>query len=452
MTYTEALAYLDTFLNYEKTALNADLPKHFNLRRVAALLAAMGDPHHAVPVVHVAGTKGKGSTCAFVSAVLREAGYRVGLFTSPHLVSPRERLQVGGACVAAGEFAELVRRARSVLDAHRATDNGRLTFFEVYTALAFRHFAEARADIAVLEVGMGGRLDATNVVIPVLSVITPIGLDHTAALGNTLGRIAREKAGIIKPGRPVVVAHQQPSARDAILQAAADRHAPVVEVDVAAGSEREGIWSGREHCHLHRGDCSLRDLSLRLVGAHQVANAATAFVALTELRRTGWRIPDVALRSGLDAAWAAARFQVGRGPGGSVLVLDCAHTLESAQALSATLADFFGGRRVSLVVGMSADKNADAFARALSGMAAQVVVTRARTSSRSADPTALLEAWRHHCADVSVAGSVEEAVERAVAKSAEQPLCVTGSVYLAGEALQSVASDHWSTLQQEVGL
>lgn len=439
MTPEASLAYLNSFLNYEKTPLNANLPRDFNLLRVVRLLEALGCPHERIPVVHVSGTKGKGSTCAFIERILRTAGYRTGLFTSPHLVHSTERIRVGGKPISAEEIASLVKRLRPLLEAHRESEHGRLTFFEVWTVLAFQHFVEANVDISVIEVGMGGRLDATNVVNPLVTAITPVGLDHTAVLGNTLDSIAREKAGIIKPRRPLVLAPQSPSARAVLLDVARKQDAPVYEVGKTLQAERIGIREGREWCSLQEGTCRLEGVGLRLWGHHQVENAAVAFGIALRLREKGWNLPETVLKEGLTKATFPGRFQRVLGPRGKLVVLDCAHTVEAAWALRRTLADALGKRSVTLIVGMSADKNLSGFASVLAPIASEVFLTQARETPRAVEPNLLVPFWRNFCSHVYVVESVGEALEEAARRAPrEGVLCVTGSVFLVGEAFKEM--------------
>jgi dihydrofolate synthase/folylpolyglutamate synthase len=442
VTIDEAFAYLNSFLNYEKTPLNANLPRDFNLLRVYRLLEALGCPHERVPAVHVAGTKGKGSTCAFTERILRAAGFRTGLFTSPHLVRPTERIRVNGEPITPEALASLVTRLRPLLDTHRESEHGKLTFFEVFTTLAFQHFVEVAADVLVVEVGMGGRLDATNVLMPVVTAITAVGLDHQAALGNTLDSIAREKAGIIKPHRPLVLAPQSPTAREVIHDVARAHEAPVYEVGNAIQAERIGIREGREWCSLRGDACRLEGVGLRLLGRHQVDNAATAFGVALRLRKAGWRISDSALLEGLRSATIAGRFQIVPGPNERVVVLDCAHTTEAAWALRRTLADVFGDRPIAFVVGMSVDKNLSDFASALAPVAAEAYLTRTRENPRAADPDHLARLWRNLCPNVRIAETVSDAIAFATnRRDSERVVCVTGSVFLVGDAIQTMGLD-----------
>ncbi len=448
MNYSDARRYLDTYLNYEKAPLNARVLRGFNLARVERVLEAVGSPHQRVPVVHIAGTKGKGSTATFVYRILLAAGYRAGLYTQPHLVSPRERFQTCGGCITRAQMAGLLEQLQPAFDEHRESELGRLTFYEVYTVMAFAYFAQAALDVAVLEVGMGGRLDATNVVDPVVSVVTPVDIDHVDALGNTLEQIAGEKAGIIKPAKPVVMGHQQTSAEAVIRRAAAAVEAPLVDVRAEIETTRAGARLDADVCSFHGRDIRLGDVRLRLVGAHQTQNAATAIAVARLLRDAGWSVPGRAIRDGLQQARIHGRFHVVRLPDGRRCVLDAAHTPASGAALARTLREATSGEPITLIVGMSSDKDAAGFAQALAPAASHVVLTRAESNPRAFDPEHLAALFSPHCESLSV----EQSLPAAVANAPGDTVCVTGSVYIVGDALRDVAPDAYSEFRREVGL
>ncbi|TLN23908.1 hypothetical protein FDZ74_03345, partial [bacterium] len=296
--FQQALDYLYSFVDYSLTRNLRNLPEKFNLDRMRALMLRLGNPHQKYPVIHVAGTKGKGSTAAMIAGALQAAGYRVGFYTSPHLIEFTERVQVNREQISRQALVDIVEQLKP-----HVAEIPQLTTFELTTAIGFLYFAQQAVDIAVVEVGLGGRLDATNVVTPLLSVITSISYDHTFVLGHTLAAIAGEKGGIIKPGRPVVIAPQKDEARDVFIALAQERHAPLTQVGVdVTYSLGEHSLAGQSFHVAARGQAGAPlELSIPLLGTHQVENAATAYTALLIARREGFAIPDEAIRHGFSA-------------------------------------------------------------------------------------------------------------------------------------------------------
>jgi dihydrofolate synthase/folylpolyglutamate synthase len=437
MTYEEALRFWFGRVNYEQRSPRRD---DLHLGRMRALLSLLGEPQHRLRIVHIAGTKGKGSTAALLAAVLRRAGYRTGLFTSPHLSRVEERIQLDGVPVSPAELAVLmadVRPAVERLDAARAPGSIGVTFFEIATALGFLHFVRHRADVAVVEVGLGGRFDATNVCRPLVSLITSISHDHTEQLGNTLASIAFEKAGIVKPGRPVLSGVRPAEARAVIERVCRQRGAPLRQVDVdysyaySAGRVLNGGARTRVRVRTWRRDWP--EMEVGLLGEHQAANAALAVTAVEVLREAGLHVPDAAVAAGLAGVeWPARLEVVGRRP---LAVLDCAHNVASAQALLDALLTSFPGRgRRLLVFAGSADKDIAGMLRVLAPHFAGAYLTRFG-SARAVPPERLGELWL-------VAGGGPHALfpdpaaawQAALADARPEDLiCATGSVFLAGE-------------------
>ncbi|OGX41580.1 MAG: hypothetical protein A3C53_08425, partial [Omnitrophica WOR_2 bacterium RIFCSPHIGHO2_02_FULL_68_15] len=317
-----------------------------------ALMAALGHPERRWGAIHVAGTKGKGSTCALSAAILQAAGIRTGLYTSPHLVHLSERIQVDGRPVTAETLAAAVDAVRPSV----AQLPSPPTYFEVLTAIAFWVFAEAGVELAVVEVGLGGRLDATNVVDPLVSVITPVSLDHTDLLGSTLTAIAREKAGIIKPGRPVVVAPQSPDALAVLKAVAEEQGAPCLEVAARAQVRVLEASAEGQRVALRTAAGTSRTIALPLLGAHQADNLATAVTALESLPAP-WAIADAAVAEGAARVVWPGRLQVlERRPW---VVLDGAQNAASAAALRDAVRALWPARPVHLVLGLSANKDLD---------------------------------------------------------------------------------------------
>jgi dihydrofolate synthase/folylpolyglutamate synthase len=446
LTYEQALAFWFGRINYEQ---RTPLPGDLKLDRMRALLALLGTPQERLRIVHVAGSKGKGSTSAMLAAALRRAGYRVGLFTSPHLTRVEERIQVDGVPVTPDALAALVAAVQPAVEA-LAAGEGAATFFEVATALGFLHFARCRVDVAVIEVGLGGRFDSTNVCRPLVAVITSISLDHTQQLGTSVASIAGEKAGIVKPGRPVVSGATGPVARQVIQSVCRERGAPLRQLGtdfryryepgrVASDSAtRHSALSPQHFLRRPRVQVVTEErawppLELDLLGEHQAANAAVAVACVEQLRREGLSIADGAVAAGLGAVGWPARMEVlGRRP---LVVLDCAHNVASAQALVATLLTSFPPRRRLLVFAGSGDKDLAGMFRVLAPHFTHAFLTRYGNSPRGVPPGRLAELLRQ-VADLpaTTCATPAEAWQAARAMAtAENLICVTGSVFLAGE-------------------
>lgn len=414
-TYSDALTYLNQFISYERQPPIKYSPETLNLDRVHALLDRLGRPERAFRSIHIAGTKGKGSTAAMIESGVRAAGYRTGLYTSPHLHTFRERVRVNGTFISREDFARLVDE----LEPHVAAVAG-VTWFEIITALAFLHFAQVHIEVGVIEVGLGGRFDATNVLTPLVSVITPLSLDHTNLLGNSIEQIAFEKAGIIKPRVPVVSAPQQPAAWDVIRRVARMRAAPLT----VAPHPLALCEAPRE-----RGSSHEPGVRLPLLGAHQIINAATAITALHVANERGLTISDEAIRAGLlNVQWPGRLEVLSRDP---LVVVDGAHNGDSAEKLAAALRDVFHHDQWTLIIGVSADKDLAAILDALLPVAARVIVTRAR-HVRAAD----VETLSRHVAARGVApieaADVARAIELACAD--QDPIIITGSLFTVAEA------------------
>jgi dihydrofolate synthase/folylpolyglutamate synthase len=427
----EARAWWYGLINFEqRTPLAADL----KLDHMRALLAQLDNPHRRLRIVHVAGSKGKGSTAAMLAAILRRAGYRTGLFTSPHLCRVEERFQVDGQPITTPELTTLLDDVRRAASASRIP----YTFFEVATAVGFLHFVRRRVETAVVEVGLGGRLDSTNVCQPLVSVLTSISFDHTALLGDRLASIAAEKAGIVKSGRPAVSGVTPPEARAVIERTCRERRAPLRQLGVdfhytctpgrvTATETRRSRVSVTTTCR------RWSEFELNLLGDHQAANAAVAVVCVEQLRAEGWHLPDAAVAAGLaEVAWPARLEVVGRRP---LIVLDCAHNVASALAMVRTLQASFAPARRLLVFASSNDKDVAGMFRVLSPHFAHAFLTRYTSGSRSVPPEQLAELLRAN-GDVAatICPNAADAYRAACAAAdADDLICITGSVFLAGE-------------------
>jgi dihydrofolate synthase / folylpolyglutamate synthase len=438
-TYEQALAFWFSRVNYER---RAPRPSDLKLDRMRALLALLDNPQDRLRIVHVAGSKGKGSTSAMLAAILRQAGHRTGLFTSPHLCQVEERIQVDGVAITPEELTQLmavVQPAVEELDRAAAASAAQpVTFFEVATALGFLHFARRRTDVAVIEVGLGGRFDSTNVCQPLVSLITSISLDHTHLLGDRLASIAMEKAGIIKPGRPALSGATAPEARPVIERICRERGAPLRQLSVDFHFHYEpgkvrGPGAHQARVRVTTERTRWPALELGLLGEHQAANAAVAVACVEQLRADGLAIADEAVAGGLAAVDWPARLEVV--PGRPLVVLDCAHNVASAQALADTLLASFPPARRILVFAISNDKDAAGMLRVLAPHFARAIFTRYRDNPRSVPPEHLAELLRDitDC-PTTVAPSAEAAWQAARALAGPDDLiCVAGSVFLAGE-------------------
>jgi dihydrofolate synthase/folylpolyglutamate synthase len=399
------------------------------------LMALMGDPHRKFRSVHVAGTNGKGSTSSFIASMLQAAGYRVGLYTSPHLVSFSERIRINTEMITEARVVELAGRVRDAARKAEGTDGMAgfsPTFFEVATAMAFTYFSEEGVDIAVVEVGMGGRLDSTNVITPLVSVITNIELEHTEFLGTTLTQIAGEKAGIIKQGVPVVTGAIQPEVITLIEQEAAARDAEVYRLSkdfkqVPAASPREQVFD-------YQGIRTAYDtIWISMLGTYQVDNACLALAAIECLRNRGIIVDEAAVRRGLEQArWEGRLELVASKPD---IYLDGAHNPASAQKLAATVREMkCAYRRTVLIIGILQDKDWQGVISALVPLADYVVVTKPQYS-RAMEVRALASEIRKLHGSVETAETVGEAIALAGDKaSSEDLVLITGSLYVVGDA------------------
>ncbi len=396
----------------------------YKLDRMDAALALIGDPHRRLRAIHIAGTKGKGSVAAMIDAMLRAAGYRCGLYTKPHLVHLTERTRIDGAEMPRALMLEYITRLRDIFE--RAGLG--LTFFEFTVALMFLYFAEAGVDLAVIETGLGGRLDSTNVVHPLLSVITPIGFDHMDRLGYTISAIAGEKGGIIKEGVPVVIGARDPEARLVLTSIASRRHSAAFMID------RE--YSYRSHAPAHRLDydglgLKLDDVELALAGPFQHENAAIALAAADVMRAEGWNLPEDALRRGLrETSWPGRFDVVMREP---LVILDCAHNELAIEALLETIAVELGPEvKPRLIFGCLEDKQWERMAAMIGPRVSDVTITRA-APKRPLDPANLLPVFSSYARSRVISDPLS-AVAAVLSETApNEVVLVTGSVYLVGE-------------------
>lgn len=427
MTYPEALRYLESFINYEKKD-SYDYNKSFKLDRMKKLSSLLGDPQKSINSVHVAGTKGKGSTCAIVHSILKGAGFRAGLYTSPHLVSFRERIRINDDLISQEDVGRISNVVKTAVE--RLGDD-KPSFFEVYTAIAYLYFKEKKVDFAVYEVGMGGRLDATNIIEPLVSCVTPISYEHTQKLGNTLGQIAFEKAGIIKENSICVSAPQEEEALDVIEDACRKRNSKLILVgrDILFKEIESG--DKKEICSISGMAGEYPRLKMNLLGRHQVINAATAIGAVEALRFYNLNLPIQAVRSGVeDARWPGRLEVVSRDP---FIILDGAQNRASASALALAVKKAFSYKRLILVCGISNDKDIKGIFEELLPITDFVILTKASIAERASDPHRLKEFVNGK--GVSLTGDTAEALRSARAMAEDGDLVlVTGSLFVVGEA------------------
>jgi dihydrofolate synthase/folylpolyglutamate synthase len=408
-------------------------PEAFNLERMRALMAHLGDPQTRYPSLHVAGTKGKGSVTALCAAALDAAGYRVGHYTSPHLHDYTERIRVAGQPIPRADFVRLLDSLRPYLDAAKPTT------FEITTALAFLYFAEQGVNAAVIEVGLGGRLDATNIIQPTVTAITSLSMDHMQFLGDTLAKIAAEKAGIVKPGVPLILAPQRAAAFETVAAIAAERGAPLLavgrEVDFTLGSH--SLEGGQDLTVSLAGSDPLA-LHIPLLGAHQAENAAVAYAVLRTAAVRGLPLADAAIVRGFSAVRWPGRFELlRRRPD---VVVDSAHNADSARRLRQALDDYFPDQPVTLVFGASEDKDISGMFAELLPRSVRLIVTRS-FHPRAADPLNLIGLAAPWSLPTFEVDEVADALQAALAQVEPHGLVlVTGSIFVAAAAREILPS------------
>ncbi len=420
--YNKALDYLYSFVDYSLKHSSELAKAEFNLDRMFALLEVLGNPQAKYPIIHVAGTKGKGSVCALCASALRAAGYKTGLYTSPHLLDYVERIQVNGEPISHEQMIDLVEEIKPAV-----SRIPKLTTFEITTALGFLAFAKNDVNAAVVEVGLGGRLDATNIVTPKVSVITSLSYDHMAVLGNTLAKIAGEKAGIIKPEVPVVSAPQTDEALEVLERIANEKNCPFILVGKDVKFERlESSLDGQELAVSFQQ--SAISLKIPLLGSHQIQNAATAYSALKISRI---KISDQAIQKGFSQVKWPARFEILRRE--PPVVIDSAHNRDSALRLRQTLDEYFPEKPVILVFCALEDKDISGMLEELKPRLEMVGATHA-DHPRAPSAEWIAEQVRKADIPVEAVSHVADALERALELAGEQKLVLSaGSVAFAGE-------------------
>jgi dihydrofolate synthase / folylpolyglutamate synthase len=428
--YKNALEYLYSFVDFSMQKVDTYSPARFKLERMVALVDSLGNPQKAFPSIHVAGTKGKGSVSALCASALLEAGYTVGLYTSPHLDDYAERIQVDGEFITHADLVEMVEEIKP-----HVAGIPELTTFEITTALAFMYFAKRKVTAAVIEVGLGGRLDATNVIVPEVSVITSISYDHTYLLGDTLTEIACEKSGIIKTGIPVVSSPQVEEARVVIEKIAKDRSCQLIlvgrdilyeEITHSLEGQTFRVWSPEKS-----GETSVI-LSIPLLGPHQLDNAVTAYAILDVFSQKEVKITQNDILRGFKKVFWPGRFEIVQllPP----VILDCAHNRDSAYKLRLTLEEFFPGKRIILIFGASEDKDIQGMFIELMPLVKEMLFVKS-FHPRAIEPTKLVDMVQPFGHPYQIIEQIPEALEKAT-KIADDNLVVlvTGSIFVVAEA------------------
>ena len=439
IAYNKALDYLYSFVDYSLKHSSELAKADFNLDRMFALMESLGNPQAKYPIIHVAGTKGKGSTSALCAAGLQAAGYKVGLYTSPHLLDYTERIQINGEPISHAQLTVLIEEVKPFVAKIEL-----LTTFEITTALAFMAFAKYGVNAAVIEVGLGGRLDATNIVTPKVSVITSLSYDHMAVLGNTLAKIAGEKAGIIKPGVPIVSAPQKDEALEVLLRVAKllDVKFTLVGKDVKFESlshSLDGQSLTVSGLQSPLAGSSMVELNIPLLGLHQIENAATAYTAL---KASGFNISDEHIQTGFARVKWRARFEVARRD--PPVIFDSAHNQDSFAKLSETLQAYFPDKMVYLIFGASEDKNIPGMFAEMKSKIRKLIVTRA-DHPRALEVDAIQELARQAEVPNEAVSLVSAALERALELSQKDGSIVlsAGSMFVTAEVMAA-----WTRLKK----
>ena len=433
MNYSQAEEYLNSFTNYEQIPGISYVQPGYSLKHVEELLNRMGNPQLAARTIHIAGTKGKGSVSAMIAQVLSSSGYKTGLYTSPHFHTLRERISIDGSLISEAEFAAAMAEIKPFIESMRKdTAFRQLTYFEALTALAFAYFKKKQVGFQVLEVGLGGRLDATNVARPIICIITPISLDHTQILGNSLEEIAREKAGIIKPGCWVVLSPQPEEAASVISDICREKEAKVVQVGEDITWHKIGgdlypqslVIEGRRNNY---------QVNIPLSGDFQLENAASAVAALEVLGSAGFAISTADIARGLARVKWPGRFHILREY--PTVLVDGAHNVASIKRLVDNIKGYFAHKRIFLVFGTSCDKDIPGIINELVPLSPQVIVTRT-SHSRAAPLSTLVAEFSKRGIELEIRETVTEAISRALSLADRTDLiCVTGSLFVVAEAL-----------------
>lgn len=426
-------------VNHEKMARVGYTPRNFNLARMSRLLSGLGNPHREFKSIHIAGTKGKGSTAAMLSAMLANCGLKVGLYTSPHLLDVRERIQINGEMISESEMTHLMGRIAPVV---RRLGKDEPTYFEILTALAFLYYAEQKVDIAVVETGMGGRLDSTNVLRPEVCAVTSISFDHMVQLGLTLDKIAEEKAGIFKPGIPAISAPQVPEAKAALQRVATRVKCPLLftgkDIEFSYRFESTRPIGPHTRVSLITPNSRFEHLPVPMLGEHQAINCGLALSVLATLKDRGFKLDDQSVIEGLAKAKLPGRMEtIQENPR---IMVDGAHNAASVEALMRAIGQNIPYDSMVVIFGCRSDKDISGMLNHIQLGADKVIFTEGGIP-RPADPAELAAEYVERCGKMAqVAHTLEEALEiaeRAVTR--EDIICITGSFHLVGHAKRLIA-------------
>ena len=433
--YQQALDYIYSFVDYEREPRLRDA-MYYDLRRMDELLARLGNPQHKARSIHITGTKGKGSVAAMIASGLIASGYKTGLYTSPHLLTFNERIRIDNELISDERVANLIDRLKPEIEAvNEKATYGRLTTFEIMTALSFACFAQEGADFQVIEVGLGGRLDATNVILPEVSIITSISFDHTEVLGNTLTSITTEKSGIIKRGCPVVTSPQADEVMRVIEKTCLTQNSPLIKVGKNINWESLGFTSDRQSLRV-KGRLGSYDLTIPLLGEYQLENAATAVATLELLMEKGFHISNDAVVTGLAQVNWPGRLQVLRRE--PLLVVDGAHNPYSAGKLREALKQYFEFKHAILIIGTSSDKDIAGIISELVPLFSKVIVTRSIHPRAMAVATLVAE-FRKYGIKAKATEDILSALRLALSLAGKKDLiCVTGSLFVVAGAIEEM--------------
>jgi dihydrofolate synthase/folylpolyglutamate synthase len=428
MEYESAIEYLYNLKIYGMS---------LGLERIQHLLKELKSPHKDLKAVHVAGTNGKGSVCAMLSSILSAADYKVGLFTSPHLISFEERIMVNQRKISRDKLCHLVERIKPISES--MVESGKFdhpTFFETACAIAFCHFHDEDVDIAVLEVGLGGRLDATNIVTPLTSIITTIALDHTHVLGTTLEKVAREKAGIIKEQVPVVTGIEDDAILNIIRKTCNEKNCELYSLKDYGSYTKKGSNLEGQIFDIDLRDHGYENLKIPLLGEHQLKNALVATLTVDVLKEKGIKISNPSLRKGFETTLWPARLEiVQKNP---FIVLDCAHNPAGMRALNSALKGVFKDHRFTFVIGIMRDKDIPKIIEEIIPLAHNIIITKPKFE-RASEPQKIEEEVKKHLSNVIIIEDVKEAIKHAKKNAKkEDVVCITGSIFNVGEAIMAL--------------